>query len=125
VGDRFVCIRADSNKGRSESGAQAIRNIGREEQMREELSGAVADVVENIDPAKTYDLTADEQKTILDAADIVTLARTAGRLPHERVASTLRHKPKMLCLNLTAFDPATNSTGMTLTNDRQFDILLI
>jgi len=94
MGDRFVCIRADSHIGREESGAKAIKNIGQEEEMREELAGAIADVVENIDVGQTYDLTEDEQKAILDAANIISLARTAVELDY-RGDVVDAHAPEM------------------------------
>jgi len=76
MGDRFVLLRIDSNEGRKPSGQRAIRNTGDETQMREQLAAAVAGVVQHA-AITVDDLTQAEEDRILNAADIVTLARTA------------------------------------------------
>jgi hypothetical protein len=76
MGDRFVLLRIDSNEGRKPSGQRAIRNTGDETQMREQLAAAVAGVVQHA-AITADDLTPAEEDQILNAADIVTLARTA------------------------------------------------
>jgi hypothetical protein len=77
MGDRFVLVRADSTTGRIAAGAQAIRNTGTETVMRRELAEAVAGLVNQVQPDCPCDLTDSEIGSILMAADIVTLARTA------------------------------------------------
>lgn len=75
MGDRFVLVRMDSTTGRQAAGRRAIGNTGSEEQMRRELSAAVAGVLAgmNTEPAV---LTEEETDVLLAAADLVTLART-------------------------------------------------
>jgi hypothetical protein len=75
MGDRFVLIRSDSHKGRTEAGTKAIRNTGDETRMRQEMATAVAGLLVNLKIAEAK-LTDDEVQRILDVADIVTLART-------------------------------------------------
>jgi hypothetical protein len=78
MGDRFVCIRSDSNIGRLEGGKHAIRNAGKEAEIRKELAAAVAGVVNKIkiNVNEAIEISEQEQTTILEAANIVTLART-------------------------------------------------
>ncbi|MGI8783376.1 MAG: winged helix-turn-helix domain-containing protein [Acidobacteriota bacterium] len=76
MGDRFVLIRMDSNQGRAAAGLRAMGNVGKEVQMREELAHAVADVIGHVDTAADFRLTGDEEQTLLEAANLVTLART-------------------------------------------------
>jgi hypothetical protein len=78
MGDRFVSIRIDSNDKsiRKSSGMQSIRNTGAEMQMREELAQAVGGVIAGMN-TDDIPVTEDETKQLLNAADIVTKARTA------------------------------------------------
>jgi hypothetical protein len=76
MGDRFVLIRSDSHLGRVGSGLRAMRNTGGEVKMREQMANAVAAVVEGINTDTVYALTEDDENIIVQAADIVTLART-------------------------------------------------
>jgi hypothetical protein len=76
MGDRFVLIRSDSHKGRVAGGLRAMRNTGAEVKMRAELAAAVAGVVNGIDTKTAYVLTENDENTIVQAANIVTLART-------------------------------------------------
>jgi hypothetical protein len=76
MGDRFVSIRSDSALWRKESGAQAIRNTGKETQMRQELAAAIRGVVYHAS-TNNVDVSKDENAAILNAANVVTLARTA------------------------------------------------
>jgi DNA-binding transcriptional ArsR family regulator len=76
MGDRFVLLRMDSTENRLTSGRQAIANTGSETAMRNELAAAVKNVMENID-TRTSPLDDQERETVLRAADLVTLARTA------------------------------------------------
>jgi Bifunctional DNA primase/polymerase, N-terminal len=75
MGDRFVLIRSDSHKGRTEADAKAIRNTGNEARMRQEMATSVAGLLANLNTTEAK-LTDDEMQRILDVADIVTLART-------------------------------------------------
>lgn len=78
MGDRFVLIRIDSSTERKASGRKAIRNTGGELQMRQELAAAIGGVIaqarNDIPTIQEEDPAFD---AILNAADIVTLARTA------------------------------------------------
>jgi hypothetical protein len=77
MGDRFVLIRPSSYSGRLSAGLRAISNTGSEDKMRKELANAVAAVVNGIDTKAAYRLTDNEKKTIINVANLVTLARTA------------------------------------------------
>ncbi|MFC9051815.1 hypothetical protein [Streptomyces anthocyanicus] len=79
MGDRFVLVRMDSasKQNRKSAGLQALRNVNRETEMRQELADAVAGLLGNIDPDGAHDLTDAEMESIFDLADIVTLSRTA------------------------------------------------
>jgi hypothetical protein len=76
MGDRFILVRSNSSTGRMAAGMQAVRNTGTEPEMRRELAQAVAGLVSHVKPDCPYCLTDDETHRILQAADIVTLART-------------------------------------------------
>ncbi len=76
MGDRFALVRVDSHLGRMDSGRQALRNVGHEEQMRAELSDAACAVLSGLDPDRA-DLSEDTRDVLLAAADLVTLSRTA------------------------------------------------
>jgi hypothetical protein len=78
MGDRFVLLRMDSTKNRLTSGRQAIANTGSEAIMRAELAAAVGNLMANID-AQVSSLDDCETETLLQAADMVTQARTAVR----------------------------------------------
>ncbi len=77
MGDRFALIRFDSKDHRDDTGLQAIRNTGRETQMRQEMADAVKAVVDAADHHRDIELTAAEMKSIVDIADVVTFVRTA------------------------------------------------
>jgi hypothetical protein len=95
MGDRFVSIRVDSESQctRKTSGMKSIRNTGSEIQMREELAAAVSGVIAG---TKTDDvsMTEDEIVQILNAADIVTMARTAVERDY-RGDVIMAHAPEM------------------------------
>ncbi len=76
MGDRFVLVRSNSSTGRMAAGIQAIRNTGTETEMRREMAAAVTGLISQVKPDCPCDLTDDERGRILQAADIVTLART-------------------------------------------------
>jgi hypothetical protein len=82
MGDRFVLIRSDSHVGRIAGGRSAMRHAGDEARMREELAAAVAGVVNSVDPNNVYALTEDDENIIVQAADVVTLARTGVELDY-------------------------------------------
>jgi hypothetical protein len=77
MGDRFVLIRASSRKGRAQSGLQALRNVGSETVMRQELAAAVGGALQQANVSDAYALSGDETMRLMRAADIVTMARTA------------------------------------------------
>lgn len=76
MGDRFVLVRLDSSTGRQLAGRRAIGNTGTETIMRTELAAAVADVIAAMD-TEPITISDAETDTLLAAADLVTLARTA------------------------------------------------
>lgn len=78
MGDRFVIVRMDSTetKGRIAAGRRACRNTGDEDRMRDELAAVVGGVLATVDPRAAITLTEAEQDQLLNAADVVTLART-------------------------------------------------
>jgi hypothetical protein len=78
MGDRFVIVRMDSTetKGRIAAGRRAVRNTGDEDRMRAELAGAVGGLLATVNPRAVGTLTRPEQDRLLQAADVVTLART-------------------------------------------------
>jgi Bifunctional DNA primase/polymerase, N-terminal len=84
MGDRFVLIRSDSSAGPSRiaAGTQAIRNAGTETAMRQELAGAVTGLIGQVAGNCAYELTQDEMDCILQAANIVTLARTGVEIDY-------------------------------------------
>jgi hypothetical protein len=78
MGDRFVLIRADSDTiSVRRAGRQALRNLGKEIDMRRELAEAVGGVVRNVTGDGT-EITPEEYEQLLSAADIVTKSRTAA-----------------------------------------------
>jgi hypothetical protein len=83
MGDRFVLIRSDSHKGRVASGLRAMRNTGRETQMRKEMADAVAGLVANIDTTNVYALSEEDENILVKAANLVTLARTGVELNYK------------------------------------------
>jgi hypothetical protein len=94
-GDRFVYIRIDSENQstRKASGLQSIRNTGSEIAMRKELADVVGGVVAGM---STHDTALTEQENIklLDAANIVTMARTA--VEHDYKGDVIdSHAPEM------------------------------
>lgn len=76
MGDRFVLLRIDSTENRLTSGRRAIANTGSEKAMRTELAAAVNAVLDNVD-SQISGLDNQEGETLLRAANLVTLARTA------------------------------------------------
>lgn len=77
MGDRFVLLRMDSRSMRVQAGRQAMANTGGEDAMRAELAEAVSGVLVAADPSKAVALDHEETETLLGAANLVTLARTA------------------------------------------------
>lgn len=76
MGDRFALVRVDSSIGRLAAGRQALANVDREIQMRSELSSAVRDLVDGMQPERAT-LSATDREQLLGVADLVTLGRTA------------------------------------------------
>jgi hypothetical protein len=76
MGDRFVVIRAGSNKARGKSATKAIGNTGHEIVMRQELAQAVGSIIGNASKDE-YKFKPEETEQLVKAANIVTLARTA------------------------------------------------
>ncbi len=76
MGDRFVLCRLDSTTQRVSAGRRAIANTGSEDKMRSELATAVSDVLAGVGDTRPA-LSHHETETLLRAADLVTLSRTA------------------------------------------------
>jgi hypothetical protein len=93
MGDRFVLLRMDSTKDRACAGRRAIANTGSEDKMRAQLSTAVADVLAGAS-LSAIELNQAESETLLAAADLVTLARTAVELDY-RGNVVDAHAPEM------------------------------
>jgi len=77
MGDRFVLVRIDSTENRRAAGKQALRNVNREAEMREELSDVIKRLLGSIPDGAGVRLTDAEMERLLDLADVVTRARTA------------------------------------------------
>ena len=95
MGDRFVLVRMDSGdrKGRVSAGRQAIDNTGSEEEMRRELAEAVGGVIAGM-RVEVEPLSDVEVDCLLDAADLVTRARTGVDFDHQgKVIDS--HAPEM------------------------------
>src|SRR5262249_26114805 len=78
MGDRFVLLRMDSTEpvGRVQAAMKAIRNTGRENEMREELAAAFGGLVLHAAQDEVT-LTKEEERRLVKMANVVTLARTA------------------------------------------------
>jgi hypothetical protein len=77
MGDRFVLIRSDSTTGRTEAGMQAIRNTGREKEMRADLERVVGALIREVRAEAVGPLSEDEIERLIRVANVATLARTA------------------------------------------------
>jgi hypothetical protein len=93
MGDRFVLCRLDSTQRRIDAGRHAIANTGHEEKMRSELATAVSDVLAGVGNTRP-ELSDRETETLLPAADLVTLARTAVERDY-RGGVVDAHSPEM------------------------------
>jgi hypothetical protein len=83
MGDRFVLVRSDSSgAGRVTAGKRAIRNTGVENVMRKDLSEAVAGLISHVSANQSDDMTDQQVDQILEAANIVTLARTGVEIDY-------------------------------------------
>jgi hypothetical protein len=94
MGDRFVLIRSSSHKGRMNAGRTAIRNTGSEGEMRREMSEAVGQLIDGVNAKAKIAVTAEEGEIILEAANLVTLARTAVEFDGRGEVSEA-HEPEM------------------------------
>lgn len=94
MGDRFVLVRANSHHGRLNAGRTAIRNTGSEKVMRAEMAAAVGKLIGDVDPECEIAVDEDEAEHILQAADLVTLARTGVEFDY-RGEVTDAHAPEM------------------------------
>jgi hypothetical protein len=117
MGDRFVCVRSDSNVGRLESGAMAIRNAGQETQMRQELAAAVTDVISNLNASANLALSEEEATAILSIANVVTLARTGVERDYrgEVIDAHAPEMPTRLAKQLTQIMRGAIAIGMSRT----------
>jgi hypothetical protein len=88
LGDRFVLLRVNSNDvgARRDAAKSAVRGVGDEEKMRANLTRLVTGFVENINTGDALKPNDSEIDAIIDAADLVTRARTAvDRAPNGEV----------------------------------------
>jgi hypothetical protein len=78
MGDRFALVRMDSSDAetRRVSGWQALRNVGREREMRAALTETTGRLLASVDIAATV-ITDAEMERLFPVADVVTRARTA------------------------------------------------
>ena len=78
MGDRFVLVRLDSSETatRMQAARRSMRNPVHEGQMRQELAEAVAGVLAQI-RTEFEPLDAADETALLDAAQLVTMTRTA------------------------------------------------
>jgi hypothetical protein len=76
MGDRFVLVRSNSHTGRISSGLRAIHNTGAEITMRQEMAAAVAGLISGVDADDVYMLGDEDETAIVNAANLVTWART-------------------------------------------------
>lgn len=77
MGDRFCLLRVDSSTGRRAAGRQALSNVDHEDTMRAELLDIVGGLLGGVEPERAAALGDEDQETLLDLADLVTLGRTA------------------------------------------------
>jgi hypothetical protein len=76
MGDRFVIVRMDSTVARVQAAFQSRQNTGQELAMRAEMARVVAGLLHDVNADHTLDLPHDAEVRLVDAANIVTLART-------------------------------------------------
>jgi Domain of unknown function (DUF3854) len=76
-GDRFLLLRVDSARERLAVADSALRVIGRESEMRDELKKLAAGVIAGVDAGVQVELDVKEQRALIEAADLVTRCRTA------------------------------------------------
>jgi hypothetical protein len=115
MGDRFVLIRSNSHLGRVTGGLQAIRNTGKEAIMREEMAKAVASFIDGVNTQSAYQLTQDDEMTIVRAADLVTMARTGVELDYrgDVIDAHQPEAPTRLAKQLTQIMRGAVAIGMT------------
>ncbi|MFH0300997.1 ArsR family transcriptional regulator [Bradyrhizobium sp. 31Argb] len=115
MGDRFVVIRPNSRKGRINGGLQAMRNTGSEVAMREDLADAVAGLMNGIDASQPYELTDKDETTIVEAAELVTLARTGVEVDYrgDVIDAHDPEAPTRLAKQLTQVLRGAMAIGMT------------
>jgi hypothetical protein len=93
MGDRFVLMRVNSNVGRIDAGTHAIKNTGQETAMRRELAEVVAGLIGTV-TAQEHSMSKDEEQSILRAANVAALARTAVEVDY-RGNVVDSHAPEM------------------------------
>lgn len=76
MGDRFALVRMDSSTGRQAAGRQALANVGKESEMRQELADAVGALLKEVDAERAH-CTGEDMEVLLAVADLVTMSRTA------------------------------------------------
>lgn len=96
MGDRFVLTRMDSTSSgsRRAAGLQALDNVGREVEMRDDLARHVGELLAELDPGAGGQLDREEQLQLLAVADLVTLTRTAVERDYQGNV-VMAHAPEM------------------------------
>jgi DNA-binding transcriptional ArsR family regulator len=95
MGPRFVTIRSSARVGRIAAGRRAIHNAGNETAIREKINKAVAALIARAHlPPRDAFLMGDEENKIINAADIVTLARTGVEVDYQGNVIDC-HEPEM------------------------------
>jgi hypothetical protein len=77
MGDRFLLVRPQmTDDGRSSAGRQAMRNVGREQAMRDELASCTGNLLKATTRDGQIELTDDEADAVYEAADLITRTRS-------------------------------------------------
>lgn len=82
MGDRFALVRLDSGVNRMAAGRHALANVGQETAMREQLTNCVRQVLDAVEHRQA-ELDPDTAETLLAAANLVTLCRTADERDYQ------------------------------------------
>ena len=84
MGPRFVTIRSSASVGRSTAGKRSIRNSGKEDAIRKEISQAVANLIADAKlQSRDAKLNENEENKLVNSADVVTRARTGVEVDYQ------------------------------------------
>jgi hypothetical protein len=94
MGDRFVLLRPRSTaEGRQAAGKKSISNTGSENAMRKEMAEVMGGLIAHVDTTP-HQLSEDEITKIVNAADLVTTARSAVEKDYQGNV-VFAHDPEM------------------------------